>query len=470
MKLPSFIDKYLEKRYSLKDAVKNAEGRAVLSGTNVTHSSAMGITAYFQGVRIISETVGQLPLIEYRRINPRGKSQATDRKLYTLLLDEPNPEMDAISFTESLTGQAVMWGNAFAEIEWDMEGGMPVALWPLRSDSMKVGRDPATKELIYAYTLPNGTPVRLPAWRVWHMPGFSFDGTIGYDSIYLAREALGLSMAMEEFGSRFFGNGTNVGGFLEHPNKLGDNAYKNLKNSMEEKYAGLTNAHRLMILEEGMKYQQIGIPPENAQFLESRKFQVIEIARLLNVKPHLLMDLDRATFSNIEAQGIEHVTYTMMPWLKRWEQTCNRKLLLPSEKPYFFFKFLVNSLLRGDSAARAEYYTKRFYLGSLSPNDIRELENENPIDDPNGDKYYVQANMLPIDMAGKVQQPTQTAGRALINDAVKKITERDKANISRAYKKDPEKFGAWLEDYFRDFPDYVKKELSPLSGGNRTEE
>jgi len=292
------------------------------------------------------------------------------------------------------------------------------------------------------------------------MPAFSFDGIIGYDTIYLARETLGLSLALEEFGSRFFGQGTNTGGFLEHPNKLSDNAYKNLKKSMEEKYEGLSNAHRLMILEEGMKYQQIGIPPENAQFLESRKFEVIEIARLLNVKPHLLMDLERATFSNIEQQGIEHVTYTMAPWFARWAQTCNRKLLLPSERSVFFCEFLINALLRGDSAARADYYTKRFYLGSLSPNDIRELENENPIADPNGDSYYIQSNMMPMNMAGK--QATQNNPSAQKNsiDAAREIADRNRKNILRAYQKDPANFEKWLEDYTRDIPEFIAKTLS----------
>jgi HK97 family phage portal protein len=187
------IAKLLETRYSLKDAARKFEGfgHESATGVNVTATSAMGVTAYLQGVRIIAETVGQLPLIEYRRINPRGKIRATDRKLYSLLHDEPNPEMSAVSFKESLQGQAVMWGNAFAEIEWDMEAGMPVALWPLRADHMKVGRDKQSKELVYAYTLPDGTPKIFPAWRIWHMPGFGYDGIIGYDTVFLAREAIG---------------------------------------------------------------------------------------------------------------------------------------------------------------------------------------------------------------------------------------------------------------------------------------
>jgi HK97 family phage portal protein len=458
-----------EKRYSLSD-LDNAmdlviAGRATATGVSVNSNTAMNCVPYFAGVRLIAETVGQLPLIEYQRLKPRGKERATQRKVYQLLHDAPNPEMSAVSFKESLQGQCVTWGNAFAEIQWDMDNGMPVALWPLRADMMQVGRDKETKEIIYSYRLPDGTTAKLPAYRVWHMPGFGFDGLIGYDTIYLAREAIGMALAMEEYGARFFSNGANPGGVLEHPNKLSAPAQDNLRKSWNEMHQGLTNQHRIAILEEGMSYKQVGIPPENAQFLESRKFQITEIARLLNLPPHMLKDLDRATFSNIEHQGIEFVVYTMAPWFTRWEETCNRKLLMPFERNIFFFEFLVDALLRGDSAARATFYKELFYMGAMSPNDIRDKENMNPIADPNGDKYFVQANMVPIDMAGKMPKaPTPDEGK--VDDIVKKIADRDKQNVLKAYRKDPTNLEPWLEDYFRDFPDFMKKQLTTVVGNN----
>ena len=480
MRIP-IIFKLLEKRYSLLDLDKAMDlliaGKSTATGVNVTQNTAMNCVPYFAGVRLISETIGQLPLIEYRRLQPRGKERAQDRILYNLLHNEPNPEMSAMSFKETLQGHAITWGNAFAEIQWDNDIGAPVALWPLRPDRMQVGRDSQTKEIIYAYKLQDGTTYRFTADRIFHIPGFGFDGLIGYDTIYLAREAIGMAMAMEEYGARFFGNGANPGGVLEHPHTLSAASQDNLRKSWNDMHQGLSNQHRIAILEEGMTFKSIGIPPENAQFLESRKFQLGEIARLLHIPPHMLADLDRATFSNIEHQSIEFVQYSLGPWITRWEETCNRKLLVGGEKYIFFCEFLVDALLRGDSAARATFYKELFYLGALSPNDIREKENMNPIDDENGDKYFVQANMMPLEMAGKqVQQPAQpeeTKPAAEndkeddIDETVRKIADRDKLNIIKNYRRDPARFETWAEGYFKDFPAYMRKELTEATSGKR---
>jgi HK97 family phage portal protein len=466
MRIP-FTKKEL-RLFSLSDMDKAMDllinGRPSATGVNVNQNSAMNCVPYFAGVRLISETIGQLPLIEYVRLEPRGKERATNRILYRLLHDAPNPEMSAMSFKETMQGHVITWGNAFAEIQWNPDG-YPEALWPLRPDKMQVGRDDITKELIYAYRLPTGETVKLPAYRIWHLPGFGFDGIIGYDSIYLAKEAIGMALAMEEYGARFFGNGANPGGVLEHPNKLSAPAQENLRKSWNEMHQGLSNQHRIAILEEGMTYKQTGIPPENAQFLESRKFQLDEIARLLHIPPHMIGDLDRATFSNIEHQAIEFVTYTMQPWLVRWEQTCNRKLLLPFERNLFFFEFLVDALLRGDSQARATFYKELFYMGAFSPNDIREKENMNPIDDEGADKYYVQQNMIPMELAGKLPAPQQP-NQNKIEDVVRTIADRDKKNVLAAYKRDPANFDVWLEDYHRDFKNFMEKEITSAIGGN----
>jgi len=463
------IIKNLERRmYSLSDLDKAMDlvigGRPTASGVGVTSNTAMNCVPYFAGVRLIAETVGQLPLFEYRRVPPRGKMRAEDRRLFPLMHDEPNPEMNAITFKEALQGHVLTWGNAFAEIEWDIDEGVPRALWPLRPDRMKVGRDLTTKKLKYVYRLPDGTDAELPAWRVWHLPGFGFDGIIGYDTIYLAREAIGMSLAMEEYGARFFSNGASPSGVLEHPNKLSNEAQKRMQKTWKRLYSGLTNAHRLMILEEGMKFTAIGIPPNNAQFLESRKFQLDEIARLLHIPPHMLANLDRATFSNIEHLSLEFVKYTMNPWLVRWEQTCNRKLLLSEERRVYFFEFLVDALLRADSAARSTFYRELFYLGALSPNDIREKENMNPIEDANADKYYIQVNMVPMEMAGnaalaKVPVEKKDFREQIYEDAVKRVAERERQNIMRAYRRDPGGFGEWLNDFYRDFRDYIERQV-----------
>lgn len=473
MKIP-LLSKLIEKRtvkYSLSDVDAAMEmmlvGKQSATGINVNSNTAMNCVPYFAGVRLISETIGQLPLIEYRWLKPRGKERATGRILYSLLHDEPNPEMSAMTFKETLQGHVITWGNAFAEIAWNPDG-YPEALYPLRPDKMRVGRDDITKELIYAYHLPDGTTAKLPAYRVFHLVGFGFDGIIGYDTIYLAREAIGMALAMEEYGARFFGNGANPGGVLEHPNKLSQQGQDNLRKSWNEMHQGLTNQHRIAILEEGMKYHQVGIPPENAQFLESRKFQLNEICRLLHIPPHMLADLDRATFSNIEHQAIEFVQYTLTPWITRWEETCNRKLLLPFERNIFFFEFLVDALLRGDSASRSAFYKELFYMGALSPNDIREKENLNPIEDEGSDKYYIQQNMIPMELAGKLPKapPTPAPDTSKIDDVVRNIVDRDKKNIIAGYRRDPERFDSWAEDYYRDFPDFIRKQIANIGNGH----
>jgi HK97 family phage portal protein len=461
--------------FSLSDMDKAMDllvvGRETATGVKVTNNTALNCVPYFAGVRLISETIGQLPLIEYRRLEPRGKERATDRILYRLLHDAPNPEMSAISFKETMQGHLITWGNAFAEIQWNPDG-YPEALWPLRPDMMRVGRDEVTKEIIYAYRLPDGTTVRLPAYRVFHIPGFGFDGLIGYDTIYLAREAIGMALAMEEYGARFFGNGANPGGVLEHPNVLKQDAQDRLRKNWNDMHQGLSNQHRIAILEEGMKYHQVGIPPENAQFLESRKFQLGEIARLLHIPPHMIGDLERATFSNIEHQAIEYVTHTITPWFVRWEQTCNRKLLLPFERGVFFFEFLSDALLRGDTAARASFYKELFYMGAMSPNDIREKENLNPIDDDGADKYYVQQNMIPMELAGKLPKalPPPAPDADKIDDAVRNIADRDKKNVLAAYRRDPQNFDVWLDDYYRDFKEYMSKEITSAIGNGHRED
>ena len=461
-----------ENRYSISDLDRDMDlaiaGRASATGVNVTSNTALNCVPYMAGVRLISETIGQMPLIEYRRLSPRGKERATDRTLYRLLHDAPNPEMDAVSFKTALQSHAVTWGNAFAEIVWNADG-FAEALYPLNVSKMRVGRDSKTKELIYAYTLPDGITVKIPPYRVWHMSGFGFDGIIGYDTISLAKEAIGMALAMEEYGARFFVNGAAPGGVLEHPNKLSTQSQENLRKTWAEMHQGLGNQHRIAILEEGMTYKSVGIPPENAQFMESRLFQIQEIARLLHIPPHMLAELSRGTFSNIEQQGIEYVQYSMTPWFVRWEQTCNRKLHLPNELSTFFFEFLIDALLRGDSVSRANLYRQLFYMGAMSPNDIREKENHNPISDPAGDKYYVQSNMIPLDKIGQIP-PTQSPGNdnsvdAMRDCALRRIAEREKQNIIRASRKNDESgFRIWLADYYRDFSDYIKRQLEPIIG------
>lgn len=361
------------------------------SGIYVTEKTAMQASAVFASVRILSESVAGLPCIFYER-SEGGKERSVDHPLFNILRYEPNPEMSAFRFFEALMGHLLLWGNSYAEIQYNGKGEI-VALWPLRPDRVQPERNKTTKNIEYIVRLKNGEPITLPAASVLHIPFYSFDGIVGVSPIGYARLSVGLSIATERYGASFFGNGARPGGVLQHPETLSEEAYIRLKKNWNSEHQGLSNAQRLAILEEGLTYQQIGVPPEDAQFLETRRFQVEEIARIYRIPPHMLADLEKATFSNIEQQSLEFVIHTVRPWLVRWEQEIHRALLLPRERKDFFAEFLVDGLLRGDIASRYQAYATARQNGWLSANDIRRLENMNAVD--GGDIYLVPLNMIP---------------------------------------------------------------------------
>jgi HK97 family phage portal protein len=363
--------------------------RASRTGVNVTEETALYSVPVWACVRLLSETIASLPLFIYERL-PRGKRRASNHPLYHVLHLQPNPEMNSFTFRETLMAHLVTWGNAFALIEWE-DNTTPKAIWPLRPDMIRVTREEG--KVVYRYTLAReGINLTLAPWQVLHIPGLGFDGLLGYSPIAMAREAVGLAMATEEFGARFYNQNAQPGVVLKHPNRLSNEARDNLRKSWEDSHRGLDKAHKAAILEEGMSLEKIGIPPDDAQFLETRKFQRSEIASFFHIPPHMIGDLDKATFSNIEQQSLEFVVYTMRPWLVRWEQAINQKLILQEN---YFSEFLVDGLLRGDIAARYSAYAVGRQWGWLSANDVRELENMNPID--GGDTYLTPLNMLPAE-------------------------------------------------------------------------
>jgi HK97 family phage portal protein len=372
-------------------------GGKAASGVAVNETTAMKSTVVFACVRILAETIASLPLPVYRRLQGGGKERANNHYLYPLLHDQPNPEMTSFEFRETLMGHLALWGNAYAEIERDGAGRVR-ALWPLRPDRMQVKRD--DQGLRYEYLLPDGTMAALRQTNVMHIRGLSGDGIVGYSPIRLAREAIGFSLATEEFGARFFGQGAHPGGIVEYPGKLSDEARKRYKESVQEAYGGLGKAHRLMVLEEGLKYTQVGIPPEDAQFLATREFQAIEIARIFRIPPYLLQDFSRATFSNVEHTAISFVVHTVRPWLIRIEQAFKRDLFPSPERDTYFAEFLVDGLLRGDIKSRYDAYAVGRNWGWLSADDIRELENMNPLPDGQGKIYLIPTNMRPANQAG----------------------------------------------------------------------
>lgn len=374
------------------------------SGKAVTQRSAMQMTAVYSCVRILSEAIASLPLHMYRYTNSGGKEKATDSPLYFLLHDEPNPEMTSFVFRETLMTHLLLWGNAYAQIIRNGKGQV-TALYPLMPDRMTVDRD-ENGILYYEYIVSTDdapinkkSTVRLPPYDVLHIPGLGFDGLVGYSPIAMAKNAIGMAIACEEYGSKFFANGAAPSGVLEHPGTIKDPS--RVRESWTQTFGGSSNAHKVAVLEEGMKYTPISISPEQAQFLETRKFQIDEIARIFRVPPHMVGDLEKSSFSNIEQQSLEFVKYTLEPWIIRWEQSISRSLLSKDEKAKCFVKFNVDGLLRGDYQSRMNGYATARQNGWMSANDIRELENLDWISaEEGGDLYLINGNMLPLKKAG----------------------------------------------------------------------
>ena len=374
------------------------------SGKAVTERSAMQMTAVYSCVRILSEAVAGLPLHLYKYTDSGGKAMALDHSLYRLLHDEPNPEMSSFVFRETLMTHLLLWGNAYAQIIRNGKNEI-VALYPLMPNKMSVDRDENGR--LY-YTYYRGTDeaiknkefaVTLQPSDVLHIPGLGFDGLVGYSPIAMAKNAIGMAIACEEYGAKFFANGAAPGGVLEHPGTIKDP--QRVRESWQSTFGGSGNANKIAVLEEGMKYTPIGISPEQAQFLETRKFQINEIARIFRVPPHMVGDLEKSSFSNIEQQSLEFVKYTLDPWVIRWEQSIQRSLLNSEEKKKYFAKFNVEGLLRGDYQSRMNGYAIGRQNGWMSANDIRELENLDRIPaEDGGDLYLINGNMLPLKNAG----------------------------------------------------------------------
>ena len=374
------------------------------SGKAVNERTAMQTTAVYACVRVLAEAIAGLPLHVYRYKSDGSKERVPMHPLYRLLHDEPNPEMTSFIFRETLMSHLLLWGNAYAQIIRNGRG-QPVALYPLLPSKMDVSRNGAGR-LVYTYyrDMDEGGKAVILRWEdVLHIPGLGFDGLLGYSPIAMAKNAIGMALATEEYGAAFFKNGANPGGVLEHPGVIKDS--QRVKDNWYAAYGGSGNAHRVAVLEEGMKFSAIGIPPEQAQFLETRKFQINEIARIFRVPPHIVGDLEKSSFSNIEQQSLEFVKYTLDPWVVRWEQALTQALLLPAEKESIFVKFNLDGLLRGDYQSRMQGYSVGIQNGFYSVNDVRQLEDMNLLSEAEGGFVHVlNGNMVKLADVGAAYQ------------------------------------------------------------------
>lgn len=366
-------------------------GVASSTGLQVTPDTAKRCSAVFGCVRVLSETIAHLPFVLYKKGGDSRKRE-TSHPLYELLHDVPNRWQTSFEFREMLMGHVLLRGNGYAQKVYDRRGAI-AELVPLNPTRVTPRLQP-DGNLLYEFNPQQGGKVVLPASDVFHLKANASDGITGVSPIAEAREAVALALAAEEFGARTFYNDAQPGGVLEHPGKLGEEALTNLRSSIQQQHTGVQNARKWMILEEGMKWTKIGMDLKDTQFIEVRKFQIEEIARIFRVPPHLIGHLDRATFSNIEHQGLEFVTHTVLPWLKRWEQAIALRLMTPRERKIYYSEFLVDGLLRGDITSRYQAYAVGRQWGWLSADDVRKLENMDVLPEGQGAKYLLPLNMI----------------------------------------------------------------------------
>ncbi len=374
------------------------------AGKVVNERTALQMTAVYAAVRILAESIASLPLHVYKKNDEGNQVKAEDFDLYYLLHDEPNPEMTSFVFRETLMAHLLLWGNAYAQILRNGRGEV-VALYPLMPNKMSVERD-ENGQLFYKYnrydqeppTMKGNTVTLLPD-EVLHITGLSLDGLVGMSPIAACRNAVGLGLAADEYGSKFLSNGATPSGVLETPTLIKD--ISKLRDSWNQGYAGTGNAGKVAILEQGVTFKPISMSPQDSQLLETRQYQLNEIARIFRIPPHMLADLSKATFSNIEEQSLEFVKYSVSPWVSRWEQCLTRSLLNKDEKRKYKIKFNLDGLLRGDYKSRMEGYSIGINNGFMCPNDVRRLENLDLIpDEKGGNNYLVQGAMIKLEDAG----------------------------------------------------------------------
>ena len=387
-----------------------------LLNRSVSEEKALTIDAVYACVNLYARTLASMPLILYEK-GPNGKQRAIDHPLYHLLHNEPNPNMSSHTFRKIMEAELKLYGNAYAYIEFDKYYRVK-ALWPFKPNCVFPQQSLKTGELYYDVTMFDGTAKRLRACNILHIPGLGFDGISGRSPIRQLAETMGLNLDIKNYGRSFFRNGARPSGILEHPGTLSEQAQKRLERKFERNYGGSGNAGKTMLLEEGMTYKTVGVPPEEAQFLESRKYSVNEIARIYGVPPHMIADLEHATYTNIESQDINFAKHSVLPECVNWEQELMRKLLNDTERERYEIEFNMEGLVRGDMQSRYQAYAIARQWGIMTANDIRDKENLSHVD--GGNTTYTPLNMINSDLADAYWQAKI---ENLINKEVKKSAE-----------------------------------------------
>ena len=412
-------------------------GRPSATGQTVNPNTALQVPAVFACIRVLSDSVASLPLKVFERLPNGGKRPALDHPLYPILHSTPNPELTSFGLRELIMLHLGLRGNAYTQIVRD--GAFRViGLYPLHPDRIIVMRDKVTLELFYRYTTENQGTRTFAFDEIWRVNGIGADGLIGYSPISLHREAIGLAMATEEHGARMFSNGATVPMVLEMPNKLTAQSRKNIEESWSDRFSGTSNAFKTPIMEQGMKLVKIGLSAEDAQFLQTRKFELEEIARIFRVPPGMIGDNEKAAFKNSpEQQALAFVIHSLRPHLVRLEQSIERDLMSAKERQKFFVQFDIDGLLRGDSKARAFFYKSAINDGWMTRNEVRIKENLNPDDDL--EAFLVPLNMRvvgqdpepPPPKPGKQKAPPSARTRAIVQAAATRVVSKEIKTLTK---------------------------------------
>jgi HK97 family phage portal protein len=452
------------------------------SGVDVDTDSTLGLTAMWNGVHLIGNALAMAPLRLYRRRRGGGSDEAREDPRFRIVHRRPNRWQTAFGWRQMSQGHLLLRGNTYAQKLYRMSGSLD-SIVPLHPTRMSV--EVENGEVWYVYQRSDGTRRVFAASEILHIRGLSTDGIVGYCPVTVMRESLGAMIGTDTFAARFFRNNAQPKGALKTPHPLKTEAFKQLREEWNAAHAGVDNAHKVAVLDNGLEWQSIGFSAEDAQLLGSRTFNVQEAARILNIPPHKLKEMSRSTFSNIEHQNIEWVVDTIQPWVENWEQQLDADLLTEREQATMFFKFDLKALLRGDSAQRSAYMQARFNMGSLSPNDIRGLEDEDPIADKGGDRYYVQQNLMPLDKVDEILESKKTPPAAppasapdepddslarlrafapAIRDTAARMLHREITAAKRAAKKqDWASFHVWADEYWGEAAGTAAQQLVPLA-------
>ena len=438
-----------------------AAGSGALAGVNVTPETAMTFSAVFAAHKILAESTAMLPLMMLKRLKPRGKEPATKHKLYSILHDVANPEMDSYTVRETMSGNLVGRGRAHAKIDYNANGEI-TALWPIPTGRVTQRRNQAL-QLVYDVAMPSGQVKTYRQDEIYTVRGFSPDGINTYTPIQLQKQGIGLALAAEGYGATFYGNGARPGGVLQSDGSLSDVAYKRVTESWQDSHGGVSNSNKVAILEEGLKWQDTSVGQEDAQYMLTRAFQVEEIGRWYRI-PSMMLNMSGAnsTYASVEAYGLQFVIYTLFPWLVRWEKSLSMQLLLERERGDYFFEHLMTAILRGDTTARFTAYGQGRQWGWLSVNDIRELENMNPID--GGDVYLQPTNMINANEPMKIQR----AYLPILTDAMHRIIKREVSDVRAAVqrvllKRGAEAFTDWMGEFYQEHRDFIARNLAPAA-------